>query len=454
METTSAETLSCALNDALLRMGLSWSDCRGQCYDGAANMSGCRSGVQARVRALQEEAMYVHCNAHTLNLAFQGAVAESSACRDAMNTVKDLKNSIRESPKRQAWFDAFRKPTGGNNLRPLCPTRWTMRVNSVISVLSNYTCLASYLSDVADKSRGDIRDKSSGFLNQLGKFSFYFTLWVLKDVMHPMEQVNSDIQSPQLSLADVKANIDVLTNSLLSKRNEGYFSSFYEGVVKSALESTVVGEPKIPKARTVPRRLQDGGNSTGVRTYSDPKAYFQSLYFQVLDSYTACLNNRFSEAFKRAQLTEDALLAKITGDTGTLDWDSTALSKDVDVGRLEVQLEMLGDTCRARRLTIRSMHDLKEFFVSDVGLKGLFTEVVKAIQVFYTLPVTTCTAERSFSALRRLKTYLRSTMTAPRLNHLAVLYTHKEHTDQIDLKKIANEFIGANGRRGEVFAKF
>lgn len=191
-----------------------------------------------------------------------------------------------------------------------------------------------------------------------------------------------------------------------------------------------------------------------MRTYSDPKAYFQSLYFQVLDSCTACLNNRFSEAFKRAQLTEDALLAKITGDTGTLDWDSTALSKDVDVGRLEVQLEMLGDTCRARRLTIRSMHDLKEFFISDVGLKGLFTEVVKAIQVFYTLQVTTCTAERSFSALRRLKTYLRSTMTAPRLNHLAVLYTHKEHTDQIDLKKIANEFIGANGRRGEVFAKF
>lgn len=90
MESTSAETLFCALNDALLRMGLSWSDCRGQCYDGAANMSGCRSGVQARVRALQEEAMYVHCNAHTLNLAFQGAVAESSACRDAMNTVKDL----------------------------------------------------------------------------------------------------------------------------------------------------------------------------------------------------------------------------------------------------------------------------------------------------------------------------------------------------------------------------
>lgn len=290
MESTSAETLFCALNDALLRMGLSWSDCRGQCYDGAANMSGCRSGVQARVRALQEEAMYVHCNAHSMNLAFQDAVAESKLCRDAMNVVKDIINTIRESPKRLAWFDSFR--TGGNSLRPLCPTRWTMRVNSVASVLSNYKCLASFLYDVSEKSHGDVRYKSSGFLKQLGKFSFYFTLWLLKDVMSPMEQVNAAIQSPKLSLSDVKRNIDVLQNSLLSKRNDAHFNSFYEGVVQSARDISIVGDPKLPKARPVPHRFQDGGNSnTDVRTYSDPKAYFQSLYVQVIDSCTACLNN-------------------------------------------------------------------------------------------------------------------------------------------------------------------
>ncbi|KAL2080767.1 hypothetical protein ACEWY4_024560 [Coilia grayii] len=393
-----------------------------------------------------------------MNLAFQDAVAESKLCRDPMNVVKDLINTIRESPKRLAWFDSFRKPTGGNSLRPLCPTRWTMRVNSVTSVLGNYECLASYLYDVSEKSHGDIRDKSSGFLKQLGMFSFYFTLCLIRDVMSPMEQVNCAIQSPKLSFSDVKRNIDVLLNSLLSKRNDAYFNSFYEGVVRSARDISVVGDPKLPKARPAPRRFQDGGSrNTDVRTYSDPKAYFQSLYFQVLDSCTACLNNRFStEAFKRAQLTEHVLLAKITGDAATLDWDSTALCKDVELRHLEVQLDMLGDTCRACSLTIRCMHDLKEFFISEVGLKGLFTEVVKAIKLFYTLPlpVTTCTAERSFSALRRLKTYLRSTMTAPRLNHLAVLYTHKEHTDQIDLKKVTNEFISASDRRSDIFAKF
>jgi len=40
--------------------------------------------------------------------------------------------------------------------------------------------------------------------------------------------------------------------------------------------------------------------------------------------------------------------------------------------------------------------------------------------------VTTCTSERSFSSLRRLKTYLSSTMAENRLNGLAMLSIHRE----------------------------
>ena len=53
IESTSANTLFSVLNDSLLRLGLSWSDCRGQCYDGAANMSGSRSALQAREKDIQ-----------------------------------------------------------------------------------------------------------------------------------------------------------------------------------------------------------------------------------------------------------------------------------------------------------------------------------------------------------------------------------------------------------------
>ncbi|KAK5648111.1 hypothetical protein RI129_003003 [Pyrocoelia pectoralis] len=57
---------------------------------------------------------------------------------------------------------------------------------------------------------------------------------------------------------------------------------------------------------------------------------------------------------------------------------------------------------------------------------NMYASVHKLLQIMATLPVTTCSAERSFSTLRYLKTYLRSTTSETRLNGLAMLYVHKD----------------------------
>ena len=67
------------------------------------------------------------------------------------------------------------------------------------------------------------------------------------------------------------------------------------------------------------------------------------------------------------------------------------------------------------------------------------------------MPCSNAEAERSFSALRRLKTYLRSTMTQARLNHIAVLHAHQELVDKIDITEIAEQFISKNESRMKVF---
>lgn len=67
------------------------------------------------------------------------------------------------------------------------------------------------------------------------------------------------------------------------------------------------------------------------------------------------------------------------------------------------------------------------------------------------MPATNAVSERSFSALKRIKTYLRSTTGDSRLNHLMVLHFHKEMTDNIDLVKAANTFVGAKERRKNIF---
>ena len=67
--------------------------------------------------------------------------------------------------------------------------------------------------------------------------------------------------------------------------------------------------------------------------------------------------------------------------------------------------------------------------------------------------VTTSTAEHSFSSLRRVKTYLRSTMTQSRLNNLLLLYVHSSDTDSLDLKDIARQFVSVNDHRLHYFGK-
>ena len=90
---------------------------------------------------------------------------------------------------------------------------------------------------------------------------------------------------------------------------------------------------------------------------------------------------------------------------------------------------------------------------SDI-YKGMLPEIDRLLKLYLTFPVTTATAERSFSSLRRVKTYLRSTMTSCRLNNLFLLYIHQDRTDSLDLYEIAKDFISVNNRRRKYFGNF
>ena len=73
--------------------------------------------------------------------------------------------------------------------------------------------------------------------------------------------------------------------------------------------------------------------------------------------------------------------------------------------------------------------------------RSMLCEVDKLLLLYLTIPVTTATAERSFSSLRRVKIYLRNTMSAFKLNNLLLMHVHQNRTDNLDLDKIANAFI-------------
>jgi hAT family C-terminal dimerisation region len=71
----------------------------------------------------------------------------------------------------------------------------------------------------------------------------------------------------------------------------------------------------------------------------------------------------------------------------------------------------------------------------DPVVRGLFPQVKQLVRL--TIPGSSAEAERSFSGLRRLKTYLRNSMGHARFNHLAILHVHQTMMDGIDLVAIA-----------------
>ena len=84
-----------------------------------------------------------------------------------------------------------------------------------------------------------------------------------------------------------------------------------------------------------------------------------------------------------------------------------------------------------------------------------FTEVHKLLTIYLTVPMTSGTAERIFSSLRRLKNYLRSTMTQKRLNNVVLMHTHKECTAyKVNLLSIAKDFVTSNESHANYFEQY
>ena len=161
----------------LIRCSLPLSLCRGQAYDGASNMQDKRSGVATRFRNEQPAAIPVHCFARSLNLCLQDAGRNLICIRDALETVREISNLIRYSPKRLHLFSSKISQAGESNstvsLKPLSPTRWTARTAAIDAILKDYEVLLETLEEVHATTRDKYGLKAGGLLQALEKFSTF-----------------------------------------------------------------------------------------------------------------------------------------------------------------------------------------------------------------------------------------------------------------------------------------
>jgi hypothetical protein len=82
-------------------------------------------------------------------------------------------------------------------------------------------------------------------------------------------------------------------------------------------------------------------------------------------------------------------------------------------------------------------------------VRMLFPETVKLANLLLVIPASSASAERSFSCLRRIKTWLNSTTSQSRLNSVAILNCY--NNIQPDINSIISEFVGLNDLRRKVF---
>jgi len=120
---------------------------------------------------------------------------------------------------------------------------------------------------------------------------------------------------------------------------------------------------------------------------------------------------------------------------------------ELDCDRLAVQL-----------LMFRQLHEFKTvqeaatiFANMSAEFRAMFQQVETLVRLLLVVPASSAEAERSFSALRRLKTWLRTTITQSRLNHICVLHVHNELVDTAVFLDVAKDFVNKNDSRKIVF---
>ena len=81
------------------------------------------------------------------------------------------------------------------------------------------------------------------------------------------------------------------------------------------------------------------------------------------------------------------------------------------------------------KLDLNKISNIVEFFVNkNPSIDN--TQLAYLIRIYLTIPITSIAAERSFSALKRTKTYLRNTMNQERLSSLSIIHIEKSQLKQ------------------------
>ena len=207
---------------------------------------------------------------------------------------------------------------------------------------------------------------------------------------------------------------------------------------------------EFPKNRKSRRDVEEGGDEADDIESRGARAFKRDVFHTIVDSVISGLTTRFDAANRSYQ-------------TFSFLWEYLILSEEeilqaCGIFTSKYEVDICLDGLREEMVHIRSIH--KANFgekslnplqllnsISQCKLDEIFFNVCTALRIFCTLPVTVASAERSFSKLKLIKNFLRSTMTQQRLSDLAILSIESETARKMDFQNVIKDFTMRKARK-------
>lgn len=422
--------------------------CVGQGYDGANVMSGVYNGVQKRIKDIQPNAEYVHCATHNLNLVINDAISSCVEIQNFFATLQDLYNFFGNSIKR---WDLLSKFTGESDttLKKLNPTRWSSRVNTISAIKLRFFDIIKALSEMVLKSPNkDERNEAESIKTKMLNFEFVLLCEFMHIVLNDINYASKILQKSDINLDEASKALAETKAKLQIYRND--FELFKCKACETARKYGIDTHFQEKRQRKVKKHFDE---LTADHRFSNREEIFKIVIFnKVLDTLIAQLNTRFTGMSAVCQTFE------FLTPTFLLHVDEATLLQKCDNFQRKYS-DIIGPSFSLQFVNIYhllvpqltqawTVHQLCKEIMSKYGvLECDLTEVFTAMLLFFTIPVTSAVAERSFSKLKIIKNYLRNSMGQTRLRHLSLIAIENKTASSLDLTEVIDTFAKTKARK-------
>uniref|UniRef100_A0A453K6X5 HAT C-terminal dimerisation domain-containing protein n=1 Tax=Aegilops tauschii subsp. strangulata TaxID=200361 RepID=A0A453K6X5_AEGTS len=424
---TTALTLKKAICKVLSDNNLNVQDIRGQGYDGASNMRGEWNGLKALILNDCPYAYYVHCMAHQLQLALVVASREVHDVHNFFQNANFIINVVSALTKRNDELLANK----------------AAEIAREIELGELDTGKGKNQIGTLQRPGGD----AVGALKIIMSFDFVFILHLMEKIMKITDVLCQTLQKKSLDILNALDLVST-TKVLLGKLREDGWDPLLQEVQSFCLKHEIDIPDLNSRYVDVTKSRKKHDNTTTLHHYR------ADVFNVAIDQKMVELNDRFG-----VQNTELlTLCASLDPRHDSFDVSNICTLVEIfypadfssqERAHLESQLPHFQlDVCNHPEL--KSSPSLADLTIGlfKTGKAATYSMVDRLLRLVITLPVSTATTERAFSAMKLVKTRLRNRMGDDFLRHYMVVYIGKEIAAKITSDEIINLF-DTGSRRAE-----